>query len=49
MSEHIGHCWPEKADPHNSGSTPRIFFKFCRIEGAKKYMKVSKKIRVQEK
>ena len=26
MSKHIGHCWPEKADPHNSGSASRIFF-----------------------
>ena len=28
------------AHPHNSGSAIRTFFKFCRMKGAHRYMKV---------
>lgn len=29
-----------QADPHISGFAPSIFFKFCIMKGAKKYMKM---------
>ena len=28
------------AHPHNSGLAQRIFLKFCRMKGAKRYMKI---------
>ena len=31
---------PKMAHPHNSGSTLRIFLKFCRMKGANRYMKI---------
>ena len=31
---------PKIAHPHNSGSTGRIFLKFCRMKGANRYMKI---------
>ena len=32
---------PKMAHPHNSGSTLRVFLKFCRMKGANRYMKIS--------
>ena len=31
---------PKIMDPHNSGSAVRIFFEFCSMKGASRYMKV---------
>ena len=31
---------PKMAHPHNSGSTLRIFFRFSRVKGASRYMKI---------
>ena len=28
------------AHPHKSGSTPKIVFKFCRMKGGNRYMKI---------
>ena len=36
----MGHSYPKIARCHNSGSTLRIFLKFCLIKGAKKYIKI---------
>ena len=34
------HFGPKMARRHNSGSTLRIFLKFCIMKGAKRYMKI---------
>ena len=31
---------PKMAQPHNSGSTGRIFLKFCTMKGADRYMRI---------
>ena len=31
---------PKMAHPHNSGSALRVFFRFCRMKGANRYMKI---------
>ena len=32
--------WPKMAQPHNSGSTGRIFLKFSTMKGADRYMRI---------
>ena len=36
----MDHFGPENGTSHNSGSSPRIFLKFCRMKEANVYMEL---------